>query len=436
MRSVDVLIIVEHKAREFESACLLKVAFEKKGMTVAIDSIFPNKEALPFKYSAKIIVVPWAYNDRDMSYLESFFYKSPNAMIINLHHEQYSGRDEDTACLPVGRAKNVLHVSWGTKFTEALLRCGCDEEDIVTAGNIRLDFYKSNLMRLSVPKRDLARKFQIDEKKRWILFIANGYHLMDDATIERVSRIDSNVLAKKAISDSCREDFLSMVARYLELHSDLVFIYRPHPVFADKDKHSADLNSLCRVYPDTFKVVPDLPIRDWLLASEVCISFHSTSVVECCFANIPYYLFRTKQFPVEFDYAFLSGYEYTITNFDDFKCALSSPSIYDNAAISKRLSSYYSSTDRFTFEQIVSFVLSKSARGKSDAYLRRDLFRVYLKGRIKALIKILSRFSLIRKNMIKSSDARWFRLLGIGEDAFTQKDVADECALLKSALEK
>ena len=50
LKKVDVLIIIEHKVRELESACLLKYEFEKKGYSVVIDGIYPNKESLPFKY--------------------------------------------------------------------------------------------------------------------------------------------------------------------------------------------------------------------------------------------------------------------------------------------------------------------------------------------------------------------------------------------------
>lgn len=434
MQVIDVLIVIEHKAREFESACLLKVAFESHGMEVVIESIYPNKESLPFRYRAKIIIVPWAYSNRDMDYLESFFYTSPYAVMINLHHEQYSGQDEDTTCLPSGRAKDLCHVSWGPKFTESLLGCGCKENSIITSGNIRLDFYKPKFRKLSLSKTELSNSFKINEKRRWVLFIANGYHLMDEATLERVSKIDANVLEKKEISDSCRKSFLSMAHRYLNCNSDVVFIYRPHPVFADQDRRSSDLMSLCRSHPDHFMVIPDLPIRDWLLAVDACISFHSTSVVECCAANVPYYLFRTKKLPERLDYAFLKDYDNIITDYDGFIRALSSTAAYSDESIKKKLSAYYVSTDHFAYEQIVSFALAQLTESRRHSYRRGPLFHVYLKSVAKAFMGALAQLPFVRKAMADSSDARWFRLLGVGEDAFTQQDVSNECSLIRNAL--
>ena len=44
----DVLILVEHKVRELESACLLKYAFERRGYSVEVVSLFPCKESYIF----------------------------------------------------------------------------------------------------------------------------------------------------------------------------------------------------------------------------------------------------------------------------------------------------------------------------------------------------------------------------------------------------
>ena len=46
---VDVLILIEHVAREMETAVLMKNKFEELGYSVIIDSIKFHKESIIFK---------------------------------------------------------------------------------------------------------------------------------------------------------------------------------------------------------------------------------------------------------------------------------------------------------------------------------------------------------------------------------------------------
>ena len=144
----DILILLESKERELESACLLNEELKKRGYKVLIKSVYPNKESYIFKYNPKLVITPWIYNDNDMKYF-SCFYIHKNTKILNLHHEQYSGQNIENACLPKGEAKNVYHISWGNEFTQGLINTGCKESMICQAGNIRLDFFKENLKEMS-----------------------------------------------------------------------------------------------------------------------------------------------------------------------------------------------------------------------------------------------------------------------------------------------
>ena len=119
--NVDVLILLESKERELEGACLLKEELKSRGYSVLVKSVYPNKESLPFKYNAKIVITPWAYNNNDMK-LFTCFYKNGNTKILNLHHEQYSGNNSENACLPKQQAKEIFHISWGEEFTKELLK--------------------------------------------------------------------------------------------------------------------------------------------------------------------------------------------------------------------------------------------------------------------------------------------------------------------------
>lgn len=68
----DVLILIEHVARELEIANQLMNLFAERGKKVIIDSIKFNKELKVIKYRADIIIVPWAYSNKEMNLFNNF----------------------------------------------------------------------------------------------------------------------------------------------------------------------------------------------------------------------------------------------------------------------------------------------------------------------------------------------------------------------------
>ena len=431
---VDVLIIIEHKSREFEGACLLKAALEMKGKKVIIDSIFPNKEILPIKYIADIIIMPWGYNDKNMQFISCFYRNNKHAQIYNWHHEQYSGQDDSNVCLPTGTAKELYHISWGNKFTNGLLNSGCKENTIITAGNIRLDFYKQLLAPLSFSKEKLAERYGIDKTKKWILFIANGYHLMNTAELSKVKSIDKNAEAKRNNAIKCRLDFLSYVKKYLSEHDDVQFIYRPHPVYANKDDQSQDVMDIKRKFSHNFYVISEQSIRHWILASDCCISFHSTCIIECAASNTPYYLFRTHDIPYSFDYSYLKNYPYKIKNYDEFCIAVEELSKYNNSVNLNRLQDYYRMDSSYAFTNIINFILSNEKHIQTHQCFNKFWYKNYIRAFIKLVIHFSSKFSIVRHILLSRKDSRWFRIVGIGDDSFTQTEVQSLVKKIKECI--
>ena len=420
MISVNILIIIEHTAREFESACLLKYQYEALGYTAEIVGIYPNKEMLPLCYKADIILIPWAYSDRDMRFFKCFLSNSPDAIFINLHHEQYSGQDDKNICLPEGEAKRIYHVSWGKKFTDSLVSCGCAKDSILEAGNIKLDIYKGNLRNLFLHKDFLSRQYNMDATKRWVLFIANGFHLMNSRKLDSIAEKDSGILEKASIGIRCRKDFLNFVQKYLSVNKDVVFIYRPHPYYAMLDIQSADIKKLLHEHPHYFYAISDYAIGNWIANVDSCISFHSTSAVECCVSNVPYYLFRTNTLPENQDYSFFVGYPYVIKSYADF-CSAISASQYNNNELKERLKDYYSINEEMTYENIVlkSLACNNLYRFKPSVV---DLIKNLIRAYIKTVIFNLSKINCFYRMFEKYGDDRILRIIN-NPDAFTNSEV-------------
>lgn len=433
--NVDILIIIEHKVRELESACLLKYELEKKGYTVCIDSVYPNKEELPLKYKADIIFLPWAYDNHTMEYIKCFLKNSPNAKLINFHHEQYSGQDDKNICLPSGEARDLYHISWGEKFTNSLIKCGCDAEKIFTTGNIKLDFYKSKLKNMFYSKNELSKIYNIPTNKKWALFIANGYHLMPEWKIDSIAISDNEIYEKKDAAIANRLSFLEYADNYLSEKKDIIFIYRPHPVYADTDKKNKDIMKLCKKYPKNFYIISDLAIGNWLTNCNICLSFHSTSAVECCISKIPYCLFRTTPLRKDLDYPFFEDYKYIIKNYSDFKKILNTND-YNNDILKTALTGYYLIEDEFTFKQIIKFV-EKCDNVQIRKYTYKMWMKNYFRYIIKKAIIILSKINLFNKIFNKITDNRIKRIIDNNSaDSFTNEEIAIIINKINNSLKK
>ena len=420
IKYVNVLIIIEHIAREFDSACMLKYQYETLGYTAEIVGIYPNKEMIPLHYKADIILIPWAYSDKDMQYFKCFLRNSPDAIFINLHHEQYSGQDDKNICLPKGESRLMYHISWGKKFTDSLIACGCVKESILEVGNIKLDIYKKNMRSLFWSKDSLSKRHNIDATKRWVLFIANSFHLMADRKLESIAEKDPDIYEKASIGIKCRKDFLSFVHKYLSTENDVVFIYRPHPYFAMLDIQSDDIKKLLLEHKHNFFAISDYAIGNWIVNADLCLSFHSTSAAECCVSGVPYYLFRTQTLPENQDYSFFVGYPYVIISYADF-CSAVRTSRYSNDELMVRLKDYYSINDEMTYVKIALKSLACDNLYKLNVSIT-DLMKNTIRAYLKAAIFNLSKIKLFYKVFEKYGDDRWLRIIN-NSDTFTNNAV-------------
>ena len=400
-QKVDILLMYEGKERELESVCLLETELKRRGYKTKIECVYPNKEWLPIRYRASVVFTPWAYNNRDMKFL-SCFYINKNTKIINFHHEQYSGADGNNILIPLGRSKEVYHISWGPCFTRDLINAGCDREKICEPGNIRLDFFKPQFKKCVISKETLAKEFNIDASKKWVLFIANGYHLANEIKLENMSTIDKYAKEKAKVCTEIRTDFLNYVDMYLENNDEAIFIYRPHPVLAELDIMTKEIQHLLNKHEGRFFCVFKYAIREWIANCSLSISIHSTAGVESYAASKAFYLFRTKDFSKELDYSFYLKYRNIIRDYSGFESAIKEQRVVETwDAILK----YYKiDGNEFAYEYICDFV-DKIIHLKGDGkFLLGDLVNTYLRGLYKDFLVRGLKIKTIRKWIEKKAE--------------------------------
>lgn len=423
----DVLILIEHVARELESAMLIKYFLQKKGYDVIVDSIKFHKEAVVLKYSPNIVIVPWAYTNTEMNLFRSFLKNNKKVLILNMHHEQLSNEGSDSFIIPQEDAKEVLHLSWGLDFSNKLLENGCKKETIIQCGNPRLDFYKKDLVKISETKESLAKKYNLDKSKRWVVFIANSFHLLTPAQIK--VNLDKGVDIKEQIETSkiSRNDFLQYADRYLAENDDVEIIYRPHPSFAHLEKERKEIKELEEKYKN-FNCISKNSIRDWIINCDLSISFHSTSIIESCIANKEFYLIRTKKLNKDKDYKFFRDYEFCIKDYSDFYKAIKKDQEFNyDKFIKDTKSSIDLNLDRYSakvlVDQIDEIYRNNDKNYTDIEFNKKDHMNNVRYKVIKKVIYKLSKFKFVKNYMTSKNDIRLFNLLYEGDDYFTKDDL-------------
>lgn len=426
-KNIDVLILIEHRARELESAVLLKYFFEKKGYNVIIDSIKFHKESIVLKYKPKIAIVPWGYSNKEMNLFRNFNRKN-STILFNMHHEQLSNEGSQAFIIPRDEAKKTLHLSWGDDYTNKLLDAQCNSKSIVQVGNPRLDFYKGKLKNISSNREELAKEFNIDQNKKWLLFIANAFHLWTPEQINE--NISKGVDVKEQIECSIhnRKEFLEYVRKYLDENDDVIFIYRPHPSFVYLENQDLEIKDMLNKYQN-FRCISEKSIRDWIVNVDTTLSFHSTAVIECAAADIPFYLMRPYKLNEDKDYSFFKDFEYVIKDYQGFEQMLITKKGMDYSKFKNQLKSFVDLTQLEYSSKLIVDRVDKIYKADGDIEGVTFEYINYIKTRVvaemKKLVYLASKNKWVKEKLLKTQDIRFYNLLFEGDDYFSQEEISE-----------
>ena len=396
--AVDVLIVIEHTARELEMACLIKYFLNKRGHSVKIESVLPDKERLIFQYSAKVILVPWWSKEKDNRYWESFRLNNPGAVFINLNQETYTS-GKNTAILPVLGRKGVFQLSWGNTFTDALRKKNVEEDKIFQTGSVRLDFYHPKLVHnFTRTKMDLAKEFDLVDSKKWILYIASPRHLFNKKEQEKEAGTEAII--------ECRNKFLHDIDEYLAIEKDALIIYRPHPNLAWKEKERPEIKRLLKKYPSNFACIEQHSIRDWIVNTELCISVNSTSFVECIWGNTPYILYLPANVKREDNYEWFLRFPYKMKEKEELYKYLNGKGDYDFNICRKILKDYYDSNSEMDLsaERLCNSIEGLLNNTEKQIVFKRRMDYIALNACvlfIKKTVRYLARVKYIRRFFLK-----------------------------------
>jgi surface carbohydrate biosynthesis protein len=295
-QAVDVLIFVEHIARELESACLLQHYLQSvHGLSAQVSFSAYTAHAVLSRIMPRVVVLPHCR----AQFNSSVTYWWDNVPIVNLAWEQILSNVNKQANVPHDAfvRDHVKYFCWGQSHHDYLLECKVPRGNLSVVGSPNFTLLDERYRFLCRDRDQLAREFGLDAEKRWVFIPENyGWAFLQDDQVEK--RVESgsysreNALAYRSFQQRGLNIFLDWLSLARD-RSDVEIILRPRPstplerfVGACGDRTGANVT-----------ITKDGTAREWLLASDVVLSNYSTVQVDAAVAGKPTFNIRPEAIP-------------------------------------------------------------------------------------------------------------------------------------------
>ncbi|MBR1455475.1 MAG: hypothetical protein IJ593_12665 [Lachnospiraceae bacterium] len=382
---IDILILYEHVQRELKNACILKVLLERKGYTVKIDNVAWRKGLLNLKYMPKLIISPSCQDDYGMNYILHNYVGaySGGYKILNLYSEQLASSTAENLLSVKESALNIYHIAWGKYTYDLIMKSGLKDCQVCITGSQRLDYCREIFKKLNVDKKTLAKKFNLDIDKKWLLLVGN-FPAKDETKIEYLESVGYNNF--KELNILTKDTYYELINWYKallcdkELKDKIELIYRPHPNEIVEDI----LIDLQKEYSN-FHIISDYVISDWAINIDFAYIWTSTSSIEISATNVPIVSLVPLKMKEYFEMP-LVKYIQKIVNIDELliatKDVLIKGNVITNEKFYNELAYYYEETELSASENIVNFINKIMA---SDDYIVKSKFSIF-KGLAKTIV--------------------------------------------------
>lgn len=406
MIDVDFLLVCEHKARELENLCLLKLELEHRGYSVAIVSCVEMSRKLRPVYKAEVVFAPAAINNNSASfYLGKYVsYKK----LINMMCEQ--------VVIPItesiewnkieGVGNDAYYLSWGVHNRDYLINeRGQNDNNVKVCGHIAMDFWKPIFDDYFKGKEDLSAEFGLNIDAKWTLFISSfsttGLSIDEVETFAKKTGLDWYIRAYKDYKRT-QNIILDWFEYSLVQRPDIILIYRPHPA----ERQIKRLREMEKTYKN-FRVIGNGSVRQWIKVCDRLYTWVSTSIADVFFSGKKSYVLRPIPIEENKDIPLFKGCHF-ICDFDDYKLTLDDK--IEASINSELINEYYMFDERYSFGLVANAcesiyksedrVVRDSNKESLKMFQKMEFKKLSLKGRIRALLNNLDIFIYIYQHVI------------------------------------
>lgn len=297
---IDILWLVEHVAREMDTACAVAAMLRAKGRDVRVRHMYYHADDALARFDPAVVVHPFFYFARGALGTEQYVERWPDAAHCNMNWEQlhYHAHEQAKAPADDWARTRVIHHAWGDFARDYLVRHGVDEQNVFVAGNPSLQLALPPYAAFFPDRHELARRHGLDPGLPWAFFPENyRWAFMTDAKLD----FHASLGADRAELGRMRDYCLRAMERVLGWCDTLArqgaqVIFRPRP--ATPAKVIGDFVRQALGTPSAnLRILKQGSVREWILASDVVLSSISTSLIEAAVAGRPAFMAEPEPVP-------------------------------------------------------------------------------------------------------------------------------------------
>jgi surface carbohydrate biosynthesis protein len=302
-KPIDVLLFIEHVARELDIACAVKyLAQQRHGLRVEIASIIFDVKETREQFEPIVVATPYCFAITSLN-IAGFLKVWPDANYVNLAYEQIFRHHQLSLKAPADKfaRKNVVHHSWAKFNADFLTDNGVLPENIVANGNPTYSLYTEPYTAYFPTRHQLAIKHGLDEDKNWVFVPENyGAAFGSDRSVRVLGA--NPVDQAEGVREFARQSFHDAVIWWAKLakEEDVEIIVRPRPATPESSFKMAMQDHVDSI-PARLHIIKQGTTREWILASDSTFSSYSTSLIESSIARRPSFMLAPQKFPEYLD---------------------------------------------------------------------------------------------------------------------------------------
>ena len=305
MKSVDIVYLYEHVVRELDVACAVKHFLERDhGLTVELVQYpYGVREAIA-SFRPRMALLPFCYYDCYALPRHSFgacLAEWPKAIYVNVAWEQLLYKGNRASKTPGGEfaLNHVVHHAWSESFRDFLLELGIPAGRIFLNGHPAYALYDPPYRDGFQSRAQLAEAYGLDVQKRWVFFPENYnwmFYTLGD--LKRQGRYETERERVEELVRFCQLSFADVMRWFVNLarEGDFEIIVRPRPA-TPLTQFEARVNEIVPDRPPQVRVLKEGTVREWILASDVVVTSHSTSLIEASVAGKPAFMLEPHPMP-------------------------------------------------------------------------------------------------------------------------------------------
>jgi surface carbohydrate biosynthesis protein len=298
MRVVDIVFLYEHAARELDVACAVSARLqEEHGVSVEVVHWPTGIPIAVTRIRPRLVVLPTCYTERNLDAVLAYWRE---AIFFNLTWEQLFYLGNRKAKTPRGKfaLEHVIHHAWSEDYVAFLLKSGIEERNIYLNGHPAYTLYDEPYRRFFSSRSDLAKRNGLDPSRRWIFFPENyNWAFYSEKTLKYFVEHGQSADDVAAMRDYCDQSFRTVVRWFAEVaeRENVEVILRPRPATTLEDFRLAVDGVLPEISP-RLHINQSESVREWIQASDLVMSSHSTSMIEAAIAGKP--VFMVEPYPI------------------------------------------------------------------------------------------------------------------------------------------